>query len=81
MFIGGLSYDTTDDSLKGYFSQFGEITDVVVMKDPNTKRSRGFGFVTYAEENMVDDAMNARPHKVDGREVCTFKNVTCSSSQ
>lgn len=38
-----------------------------VMKDPNTKRSRGFGFVTYSTVEEVDDAMNARPHKVDGR--------------
>ena len=40
-----------------------------VMRDPNTKRSRGFGFVTYATVEEVDAAMNARPHKVDGRVV------------
>ena len=39
------------------------------MRDPNTKRSRGFGFVTYATVEEVDAAMNARPHKVDGRVV------------
>jgi len=38
LFIGGLSYETTNDSLKDHFSQWGEITDVVVMKDPNTQR-------------------------------------------
>lgn len=43
--------------------------DVVVMKDPKTRRSRGFGFITYSRAYMVDDAQNARPHKVDGREV------------
>ncbi|RXN10046.1 heterogeneous nuclear ribonucleo A1-like protein [Labeo rohita] len=37
------------------------------MKDPNTKRSRGFGFVTYSNVTEVDAAMDARPHKVDGR--------------
>lgn len=37
------------------------------MKDPNTKRSRGFGFVTYSGVTEVDAAMDARPHKVDGR--------------
>ena len=41
----------------------------MVMRDPNTKRSRGFGFVTYATVEEVDAAMNARPHKVDGRVV------------
>jgi len=43
--------------------------DVVVMKDPQTKRSRGFGFITYAAAHMVDDAQGARPHKIDGRTV------------
>ncbi|XP_061696725.1 heterogeneous nuclear ribonucleoprotein A3 isoform X5 [Syngnathoides biaculeatus] len=39
------------------------------MRDPGTKRSRGFGFVTYSSMVEVDDAMKARPHKVDGRVV------------
>jgi len=69
LFIGGLDYRTTDESLKKHFEQWGEIVDVVVMKDPNTKRSRGFGFITYSRAKMVDDAQNARPHKVDGRVV------------
>lgn len=69
LFIGGLDYRTTEESLKGHFAQWGDIVDVVVMKDPKTRRSRGFGFITYSRAYMVDDAQNARPHKVDGREV------------
>ncbi|XP_049945974.1 heterogeneous nuclear ribonucleoprotein A1, A2/B1 homolog [Schistocerca serialis cubense] len=69
LFIGGLDYRTTDDSLKKHFEQWGEIVDVVVMKDPQTRRSRGFGFITYSRAHMVDDAQAARPHKVDGRVV------------
>ncbi|ODM89917.1 Heterogeneous nuclear ribonucleoprotein A1, A2/B1 [Orchesella cincta] len=69
LFIGGLDYRTTEESLKAHFSKWGEIVDVVVMKDPKTRRSRGFGFITYSRAYMVDDAQNARPHKVDGREV------------
>lgn len=38
LFIGGLNYTTTNDSLKEFFEQWGEIVDVVVMKDPVTKR-------------------------------------------
>lgn len=37
------------------------------MRDSQTKRSRGFGFVTYSSVKEVDEAMTARPHKVDGR--------------
>lgn len=69
LFVGGLDYKTTDENLKKYFEQWGEIMDVVVMKDPQTKRSRGFGFITYAAAHMVDDAQSARPHKIDGRTV------------
>lgn len=69
LFIGGLDYRTTDDTLKQHFEQWGEIVDVVVMKDPGTRRSRGFGFITYSRAYMVDDAQNARPHRVDGRVV------------
>ena len=38
LFIGGLDYRTTDDSLKSFYEQWGEIVDVIVMKDPRTKR-------------------------------------------
>ncbi|KAG5205117.1 hypothetical protein JEQ12_019562 [Ovis aries] len=69
LFIGGLSFEITDESLRSHFEQWGTLTDCVVMRDPNTKRSRGFGFVTYATVEEVDAAMNARPHKVDGRVV------------
>lgn len=40
MFIGGLSWQTSPESLRDYFSKFGEITEVMVMKDPTTRRSR-----------------------------------------
>uniref|UniRef100_A0A8C5QZP1 RRM domain-containing protein n=1 Tax=Leptobrachium leishanense TaxID=445787 RepID=A0A8C5QZP1_9ANUR len=69
LFIGGLSFETTDDSLREHFEQWGKLTDCVVMRDPQTKRSRGFGFVTYSCVEEVDAAMCARPHKVDGRVV------------
>lgn len=69
LFIGGLDYKTTEETLKAHFAQWGDIVDCVVMRDPQTKRSRGFGFITYNKATMVDAAQNARPHKVDGREV------------
>lgn len=69
LFIGGLDYKTTEETLKAHFVQWGDIVDCVVMRDPQTKRSRGFGFITYSKATMVDAAQIARPHKVDGREV------------
>ncbi|GFQ65992.1 heterogeneous nuclear ribonucleoprotein 87F [Trichonephila clavata] len=69
LFIGGLNYKSTEDSLKAHFEKWGEIVDCVVMRDPHTRKSRGFGFITYKRAHMVDDAQAARPHKIDGREV------------
>nr|XP_057937763.1 heterogeneous nuclear ribonucleoprotein A3 [Doryrhamphus excisus]XP_057937764.1 heterogeneous nuclear ribonucleoprotein A3 [Doryrhamphus excisus] len=69
LFIGGLSFETTEESLRAHFEQWGTLTDCVVMREPGSKRSRGFGFVTYSSVFEVDDAMKARPHKVDDRVV------------
>ncbi|KAM9342267.1 LOW QUALITY PROTEIN: heterogeneous nuclear ribonucleoprotein A1-like [Pholidichthys leucotaenia] len=69
LFIGGLSFESTEESLRAHFEQWGALTDCVVMRDPNSKRSRGFGFVTYSSVREIDEAMKAKPHKVDGRVV------------
>ncbi|KAM4045095.1 LOW QUALITY PROTEIN: heterogeneous nuclear ribonucleoprotein A1 [Anomaloglossus baeobatrachus] len=81
LFIGGLSFETTDDSLRNHFEQWGTLTDCVVMRDPNSKRSRGFGFVTYMSAEEVDAAMDARPHRVDGRVVEPKRAVSREDSQ
>ncbi|XP_036729333.1 heterogeneous nuclear ribonucleoprotein A1-like [Balaenoptera musculus] len=80
-FVGSLSFETTDESLRSHSEQWGALTDCVVMRDPNIKRSRGFGFVTYAIAEEVDMAMNARPHKVDGRVVEPKRAVSREDSQ
>ncbi|XP_065200824.1 RNA-binding protein Musashi homolog Rbp6 isoform X2 [Planococcus citri] len=69
MFIGGLSWQTTPESLKEYFSKFGEVTEVMVMKDPTTRRSRGFGFVTFAEASSVDKVLAIVTHDLDGKKI------------
>lgn len=69
LFVGGLHFDTTEEALREYFERWGEVVDSVVMRDPHSKRSRGFGFVTFKEMEMVDDAQKARPHHIDGRDV------------
>ncbi|KAG3276594.1 HNRNPA1-like [Ictidomys tridecemlineatus] len=76
LFIGGLSFEKTDESLRSQ-----TLTDCVVVRDPHTKCSRGFGYVTYATVEEVDAAMNARPHKVDGRVVEPKRAVSGEDSQ
>ncbi|KAK2095640.1 Heteroproteinous nuclear ribonucleoprotein A1 [Saguinus oedipus] len=51
------------------------------MRDPNTKRSRGFGFIKYVTVEELDAAMNARPHKADGIVVETKRAVSREDSQ
>ncbi|CAB3400562.1 unnamed protein product [Caenorhabditis bovis] len=69
LFIGGLSHDTTDEQLGNYFAQWGPVIDAIVIRDPNTKHSRGFGFVTFASIFSADAAMNDRPHVIGGKTV------------
>jgi len=69
MFIGGLSSQTTADGLRDYFSQFGEVTECMVMRDPATKRARGFGFITFADVASVDKVLEQPVHDLDGKKI------------
>ena len=62
LFVGGLSWDTTDDGLRQAFASYGEITEAKVITERDSGRSRGFGFVTFAQD---DDAKTAIS-KMDG---------------
>ncbi|UYV82962.1 hypothetical protein LAZ67_22001552 [Cordylochernes scorpioides] len=75
LFIGNLHYKTTEETMKAHFENWGKIVDCVVVKDPHTRKSRGFGFITYEEASMVDAAQAARPHNIDGRDVETKRAV------
>ncbi|KAF1963690.1 RNA-binding domain-containing protein [Byssothecium circinans] len=66
MFIGGLNWETTEESLKGYFSQFGEVIECTVMRDSATGRSRGFGFLTFKDPKCVNTVM-VKEHHLDGK--------------
>ncbi|KAK2740257.1 hypothetical protein FQN55_008983 [Onygenales sp. PD_40] len=66
MFIGGLNWETTDQSLKDYFSQFGEVQECTVMRDGATGRSRGFGFLTFRDPKTVNTVM-VKEHYLDGK--------------
>jgi len=62
LFVGGLSWDTTDDGLRQAFQVHGEITEAKVITDRETGRSRGFGFVTFAGDENAKSAIS----KLDG---------------
>ena len=59
LFVGSLAWATTDDSLKEFFSQFGEVTSATVVTDRESHRSRGFGFVEFADDAAGDKAIAA----------------------
>jgi RNA recognition motif-containing protein len=68
LFIGGLSWDTTDHSLRSAFERFGDVNEAVVISDRETGRSRGFGFVTFGESSAARTAMEEmNGTSLDGR--------------
>jgi len=68
LYVGNLSYDTTIDTLKATFSEFGEIIDAIIITDRNTGRSKGFGFVEFADEESAQKALDAMNGKdIEGR--------------
>ena len=69
LFVGGLNYATTEENFKSYFEKFGLLTDFVIIKDALTKKSRGFGFVTFSSLIEVDKVMKSRPHFIEGRKL------------
>ena len=75
-FVGGLAWATDDRSLEAAFSSYGEILDSKIINDRETGRSRGFGFVTFASEQSMRDAIEGMNGKdLDGR------NITVNEAQ
>ncbi len=64
LFVGKLSYNTTDESLAELFSQFGKVASAQVAKDRDTQQSKGFGFVEMDEAADAQQAINL----LDGKE-------------
>ncbi|UZJ54160.1 hypothetical protein CBS101457_003480 [Exobasidium rhododendri] len=66
LFVGGLNWETTDEGLKQYFSQFGKVNYCLIMRDPATQRSRGFAFLTLDDPKAVNSVM-VKEHYLDGK--------------
>jgi len=70
LFIGGLAWHTDDTTLRTKFEEFGQVEEAVVVKDRDTGRSRGFGFVKFANETDADSAITAMNNvEFDGRTI------------
>jgi hypothetical protein len=68
LFVGSLSAETTSADLRAAFAKFGTLTDVAVILERATGRSRGFGFVSYASSASADAAVKAmNGAELDGR--------------
>ncbi|KAF7300663.1 RRM domain-containing protein [Mycena chlorophos] len=68
LYVGNLSWNTTDDLLKEAFQQYGQVTDSVHMKDRETGRCRGFGFVTMSTPDEAQAAIaGLNEQELDGR--------------
>ncbi len=70
LFVGSLSWDTTDESLKAAFAQAGEVVSASVIIDRMSGRSKGFGFVEMASEDAAQAAIDMWHEKeLDGRTI------------
>ena len=65
LFVGGLSWNTTDDGLRTAFESFGAISDAKVITDRDSGRSRGFGFITFDNAEDAETAIE----KMNGTEL------------
>lgn len=68
IFVGGLSWETTDEVFKDFFSKFGEIEESIIMRDKATGNSRGFGFVTFTDPSALDQVLSGEL-ELEGRKV------------
>ena len=67
IYVGNLSYNTTEQDLQTEFSQYGEIDDVNIIIDRETGRSKGFSFITYKTAESVEASLQKNGVEMDGR--------------
>ena len=81
LFVGNISWGVSDDQLREAFEAFGDVEDSIILKDRETGRSRGFGFVTFTDEAAADSAIEAMHDKeLDGRPLVVNENMPASKA-
>lgn len=68
-YVGNISYNTTEENLQDFFSDCGEITEIKVISDYETGRSKGFAFVTFDSEDSLNSAIEKSGQDLDGRTI------------
>lgn len=69
IFVGGLSWQTTEETLRYHFEQYGEVVSVEVMRDRQTGDPRGFAFVVFKSDETVDLILKSCPHEINQKVV------------
>ena len=70
LFVGNLSYNTTEDTLRTLFAEFGQLESVRLVSDRDTGRSKGFAFVEMSTEQAAEEAISRLNNmQIDGREI------------
>lgn len=70
LFIGGLSWNTTNESLLDAFSKYGETTECKIVMDRDTGKSKGFGFVAFESQASADAGLEGMANQMlDGRTI------------
>lgn len=69
IFVGGLSWSIDSEGLKKLFATYGEISEAIVINDRDTGRSKGFGFVTFVQEDSAQKSLELDGKEVEGRSI------------
>lgn len=64
LFVGGVNRNVDESQLSEYFSSFGPVVEAIIMRDRETGTSRGFGFITFEDESVVENIIASSPHTV-----------------
>tara|TARA_A100001015_G_scaffold314165_1_gene423016 strand:- start:1460 stop:1735 length:276 start_codon:yes stop_codon:yes gene_type:complete len=69
IYVGNISFDTTEEDLRTEFSQYGDIEEVKIIIDHQTNRSKGFGFITFTTPEAMEASLEKNGEEVQGRKL------------